>query len=116
VRAAVVAVLVAASLGGCFGCGSGGGPRPGGAGARIGPPIELADCTDWRQAGIGERWDTVREIRRFAGGPVGSPGLHGAVLDDDKAYDLFDHWCANDFARRFKLYKLYTRAASFGAR
>ena len=37
----------------------------------------------------------------------------GAVLDDKQAYDLLDNTCKNSFARGFKLYKLYERAASF---
>jgi hypothetical protein len=79
-------------------------------------PLRAVDCADWRRAGPTERAGTVRQLRRFAGGPVGSPAGHGAVLDDDKAYDLFEHYCAHDFARHFRLYKLYTRAASFGGR
>ena len=35
------------------------------------------------------------------------------MLDDSKAYDLLDNYCKNTFARGFKLYKLYERAASF---
>ena len=35
------------------------------------------------------------------------------MLDDEKAYDLFDSYCENEFARGFKLYKLYARAAAF---
>ena len=53
-----------------------------------------------------------REIKRFAGGPVGGQG-HGAVLPDDRAYTLFQHYCSYGFASQFKLYKLYTRAAAF---
>ena len=41
------------------------------------------------------------------------PGGHGAVLNDDKAYRLFQNYCAQPFAARFKLYRLYNRAAAF---
>jgi hypothetical protein len=76
-------------------------------------PIRLADCTDWRRADVGQRLGTVHELRDFAGGPVGSPAGHGNVLDDKRAYELFQSYCARYFARGFKLYKLYTRAAAF---
>ena len=35
------------------------------------------------------------------------------MLDDKRAYKLFDSLCAQHFARAFKLYKLYERAAAF---
>ena len=37
----------------------------------------------------------------------------GSVLDDKQAYNLFDNWCKEGFARGFKLYHLYQRAAGF---
>ena len=57
----------------------------------------------------------MRQLRDFAGGPTGSPAGHGNVLSDKRAYELLENWCANDFARGFKLYKLYTRAAAFSS-
>ena len=72
-----------------------------------------ADCTDWKKADAAQRLGTVRELRDFAGGPVGQTPAHGNVLDDRKAYDLLQNYCSNFFARGFKLYKLYTRAAAF---
>ena len=74
----------------------------------------LANCADWRKSGRRERLRTVRAISEFAGGPVGTAGGRGATLDDDAADQLFEGWCANAFARAFKLYKLYARAAAFG--
>jgi hypothetical protein len=35
------------------------------------------------------------------------------VLDDERAYELLQSYCAHYFARGFKLYKLYERAAAF---
>ena len=51
----------------------------------------------------------------FAGGPIGSSkGIQrGPVLDDTRAYKVLQSYCANYFARGFKLYKLYERAAAF---
>ena len=37
----------------------------------------------------------------------------GSVLDDKQAYDLFNSYCEESFARGFKLYHLYQRAAGF---
>jgi hypothetical protein len=55
----------------------------------------------------------VRDIKAFAGGPVGQGALHGATLDDKVAYRILDDYCSHDFASQFTLYKLYTRAAAF---
>lgn len=81
----------------------------------VGESIRLDNCTDWRKATVAERRDTVAQLRKFAGGPVGSSAgvQKGSVLSDDRAYKIFQSYCANRFARGFKLYKLYTRAASF---
>jgi hypothetical protein len=112
-RASVAAAALAAlALSGCLGGNSSGG-RAANAGARIGVPLNLADCSDWRKATPSEREGTVRQLRAFAGGPTGEPGRYGATLDDDRAYQLLENSCSRDFARGFKLYKLYTRAAAF---
>jgi hypothetical protein len=113
-RASLAAAAVAAlALPGCLG-GSSSGGRPAEAGARIAAPLQLADCRNWHKATPAERQGTIRQLRAFAGGPVGeSPGLHGATLDDDAAYQVLDDSCRHDYARGFKLYKIYTRAAAF---
>jgi hypothetical protein len=108
------AVLAGLALTECGGGSDSGDTRPSHAGG-IRTPIRLADCTDWRSGDVRERFDTVRAIRKFAGGPAGSGG-HGAVLEDRKAYKLFESYCAQDLASGFKLYKLYTRAAAFSGR
>jgi hypothetical protein len=112
-RASLTALAAGLALSGCLG-GSSSGGRPAEAGARIAAPLQLANCTDWHKATPAERQGTIRQLRAFAGGPVGgSRGLHGATLDDDAAYRVLDDSCRHDFARGFKLYKLYTRAAAF---
>jgi hypothetical protein len=112
-RAQVAAVaLTGVALSGCLG-GDPSGGRPVNAGARIGTPLTLANCSDWRKATPSERDGTVRALRSFAGGPVGGDSRRrGATLDDDRAYEVLDNYCRADFARGFKLYKLYTRAAA----
>jgi hypothetical protein len=113
-RCAVAAAIVGLALAGCGGSDSGGGgpERP----SPDATAVRLVDCADWRAAGGGEREDIVAALREFAGGPVGSPAGRGATLDDSDAQRLFDSYCAQEFATGFKLYKIYTRAASFGAR
>jgi hypothetical protein len=114
-RAAGVALA-----GGCLalaGClGSGDGTPSQSAGPTFGTPVRLADCSDWRAATPSQRSAVIEGVRAVSGGPTGSPAGNGAVLPDDRAYELFDNYCQADFAKRFKLYKLYTRAAAFGGR
>jgi hypothetical protein len=70
-----------------------------------------ADCREWNEASAEVRLATIEAIRRFEGGPT--TGARGATLPDEEAYELFEGWCSNEFARHFKLYKLYARAAAF---
>jgi hypothetical protein len=109
------AVLSASALAGC-----GESTSSDGSDAGIGPalaaPVNVADCTDWQQASVEERLGTIGQIREFVGGPVPGTGGRGVALEDEEAYDLFENYCENEFARGFKLYKLYSRAAAFGGR
>jgi hypothetical protein len=113
-----VAALTAA-LAVLAGCGSSGGtPSVPVGGLDVGQSISLADCTDWKNSSTQQRLGTIRELRNFAGGEVVGGGTNpasgtGAVIDDSKAYDLLDGYCKNSFARGFKLYKIYERAAAF---
>jgi hypothetical protein len=117
--ALATALLAVLALG--TGCGgsdqSGGRQSAGGAGPRISVPLSLADCTDWNNADAAERLGTIRQLAAFAGGQVGGsqgqPSGHGATLDETHAYALFHGYCSAPFARGFKLYQLYTRAAAF---
>jgi hypothetical protein len=114
---AAPAALVAAAL--VAGCGGGPNTQPQvDVGPNVGQPISLADCNDWQQANTEQRLGTIQQLKDFAGGPVvgnnaGSPAGRGSVLDDKDAYNLFNRWCGQSFARGFKLYKLYERAAAF---
>jgi hypothetical protein len=114
-----LSVLLAALVVALAGCGSDSSTPPqAGAGPNVGQPISLADCSDWNQANTEERLGTIEQLKNFAGGPVvgnnaSSPSGTGSVLDDEKAYELFENYCKADFARGFKLYKLYERAAAF---
>src|SRR4029077_3789783 len=114
--AAVLGVLTGMSL--IAGCGGGSGNQPQiDVGPNVGQTIALADCNDWNQANTEQRLGTIQQLKDFAGGPVvgnnaSSPSGTGAVLDDKQAYNLFNNYCKESFARGFKLYKLYERAAA----
>jgi hypothetical protein len=77
--------------------------------------VQKANCTDWKKGSVDERVNMVVALRTFAGGQVGSSaGIQtGPVLDDGRAYRIFQSYCRNYFARGFKLYKLYERAAAY---
>jgi hypothetical protein len=117
-RRAFAAALLAAAVA-VAGCGGGPSTQPQvDVGPNVGQPINLADCHDWQQANVEQRLGTIDQLKGFAGGPVvgnnaSSPSGTGSVLDDKEAYDLFDRWCGQSYARGFKLYKLYQRAAAF---
>jgi hypothetical protein len=109
--------IVAISLVPLAGCGSDSSTPPRlGAGPNVGAPINLADCSDWNQGSVEERLGTIEAIKSFTGGEVAGTEGKGRVLDDERAYDLFENYCENEFARGFKLYKLYGRAAAFSER
>jgi hypothetical protein len=116
-RALAVALLAATAA--VAGCGGSSSTQPQvDVGPNVGQPISLADCDDWQQANTEQRLGTIKQLKDFAGGPIvgnnaSSPSGTGAVLDDKDAYNLFDRWCDQSFARGFKLYKLYQRAAGF---
>jgi hypothetical protein len=109
----LAAVVGSLAFAGCLG-GSDGSGGTQNAGATFGTPIRLAECSDWRTATPSQRSAIIEGVKAVSGGPTGSPAGHGRVLDDDRAYNLFEVYCRPDFAKRFKLYKLYTRAAAFG--
>ena len=111
---AALAAAFALALPGCLGDDSSGAPAPG-QGAGVGQPIQLANCRDWNKADPRQRSHTVKDLKAFAGGPTGgSAGRTGATLSDDRAYEVLEDTCDAEYARGFKLYKLYTRAAAFG--
>ncbi len=78
--------------------------------------VQRVNCRDWRRSSPAERGAIIEALREFAGGPSGSPAGRGRTLPDDRAYDLLQRACSREFARGFKLYKLYTRAAAFQKR
>jgi hypothetical protein len=109
-------------LAGCGDSGDAGAPIPepqlGMSQAQAVSTVRQANCANWLDGSDKQRRNTVLNLRKFAGGQIGSSkGLkYGRVLEDGRAYKVLDSWCENYFARGFKLYKLYERAAAFVGR
>jgi hypothetical protein len=81
----------------------------------VGESARSDTCAQWRAGTVAQRHGALIRLRKFASSPVGSSaGLqYGHVLTDERAYELFQSFCSHRFARAFKLYKLYERAAAF---
>ena len=117
-RTVLALIFCLALLGGCGGSSSSKG-KPKDEAKKFPAPavgsVRSADCSDWKRGKVDQRRRTVVELRKFAAGPVGSSAgiQRGPVLDDRRAYRVLESYCSKYFARGFKLYKLYERAAAF---
>jgi hypothetical protein len=78
---------------------------------RAGSTAQFADCEDWRRGTVDQRYATIEDIR----GQLTPQSSETAESDlsDESAYRVFQHSCANDFADKMRLYKLYVRAQAF---
>ena len=85
------------------------------AGAAEGATVRAADCRLWLVLSGDARRRLLAGMRSFFGAPVDPTHGRGQVLTDAHAMSLFNDYCAHPFARAFKLYKLYGRAAAFTA-
>jgi len=81
----------------------------------VGESARSDTCAQWRSGTVAQRHGALIRLRKFARSPVGSSAgiQNGHALSDDRAYKLFQSFCSKRFARAFKLYKLYERAAAF---
>ena len=75
--------------------------------------VRVADCRLWTVLDAAGRARLLTAMRTFFGGRVDHGNGRGGVLDAAHAARLFDNYCRLPFARAFKLYKLYGRAAAF---
>lgn len=75
--------------------------------------VQLADCNAWNVLRAPERRQLLAGMRGFFGGPVDHGNGNGEVLADAQATELLDSACKPRWAGRFKLYKIYGRAAAF---
>jgi hypothetical protein len=83
--------------------------------ADVGESARSDTCEQWRKGTVQQRHGALKRLRKFATSPIGSSSdrKYGPTLSESRAYRLFDNLCAKHFARAFKLYKLYERAAAF---
>jgi hypothetical protein len=83
--------------------------------ADVGESARSDTCEQWRKGSVQQRHGALKRLRKFATSPIGSSNVrkYGPTLSESRAYRLFDNLCAKHFARAFKLYKLYERAAAF---
>jgi hypothetical protein len=81
----------------------------------VGESARSDTCAQWQAGTVAQRHGALLRLRKFASSPVGSSSgiQNGHVLTDQRAYKLFQSFCSKHFARAFKLYKLYERAAAF---
>lgn len=109
-RRALTIIGAAAALTGC------GGTKPAPPAQRALPEatVQLADCNQWHELRGASRAQLVAGMRGFFGGKVDGAGHgYGETLDDTQAQRLLDNACKPSWAGRFKLYKIYGRAAAF---
>jgi hypothetical protein len=71
----------------------------------------LAQCRDWNRGTEEEQLATIAEIRNQVN--LESSAVEAPPLSDEEATEVFDNACAEGFARGFRLYVLYARAAGF---
>lgn len=76
-----------------------------------GLPLQQARCEQWLGASDAERARAVTALQQIVGGPT--TWGPATALSTSEAQTLFQRTCANDYARYFLLYELYTRAAGF---
>jgi hypothetical protein len=112
---AALLLCAATPLAGCGGSGSATAASTVPASADVGESARSDTCAQWQAGTVTQRYGALARLRKFAESPVGSSALlkNGHILDDKQAYKLFGNLCAHRFARAFKLYKLYERAAAF---
>ena len=109
---ALALVLIGAAFIGCGGDATGTSPRRKPVGDPVGGSVAaLAQCRDWNAGTEAEKQATIADIRSSL--TLQSQEESGTALSDERAYELFEHACAEEFAQGLKLYKLYVRAAAF---
>ena len=115
-RAALVHALGVLALSGCGGDGDSGAAaterkvKPLGE-LLAGSVAPLAQCKDWVGGPRDRKLATIDDIRNQVSRR--DTGVEAPALSDQEALELFDRACANRYARSFRLYVLYARAAGF---
>jgi hypothetical protein len=106
-----VLLLIAAAVAGCGEDDSANTAKTKGVGEQVGGSVApLALCRDWNAGTEAEKQATVDDIRSSL--TPQSQEESGTSLSDERAYELFERSCAQQFAQGFQLYKLYAQAAA----
>jgi hypothetical protein len=79
---------------------------------RAGSSAALAQCSDWLAGTDEQKQQTIDDIYNQLN-QAGADGPTPDIPDDDEAREFFDQACSNDYARGFRLYKIYARHAAF---
>ena len=114
-RTTALAGVAAAAALAIAGCGDGG-DEPTTAAEPLGQEVagsvaQLAQCRDWNRGTEAEQLATIADIRSQVN--LEDSGVDAPPLSDEEAMELFDNACAETFAKGFRLYVLYARAAGF---
>jgi hypothetical protein len=110
--ALIALALIAAAVPGCGSESAGESSDAQPVGEQVGGSVAaLAQCRDWNAGTEAEKQATIADIRSSL--TPQSEEESGTSLSDERAYQAFEDWCAQDFAQGFKLYKVYARAAAF---
>ena len=112
-RLALLLLLLVAGCGGGSDDGDAGGEREA---KPLGPLLagsvaHLAQCKDWVGGSRERKLATIDDIRAQVNRRDTS--VRAPALSDEEALGLFDRACSNSFARSFRLYAVYARAAGF---
>lgn len=82
-------------------------------GEQVGGSVaQLAQCADWTGGSQERKLATVADIRDQVNRT--DTGIDAPPLTDDEALALFDRACEPPYAKGFRLYVIYARAAGFG--
>jgi hypothetical protein len=76
-----------------------------------GSVAHLAQCKHWVGGSRERKLATIEDIRSQVNRR--DTGVRAPALSDEEALGLFDRACSNSYARSFRLYVVYARAAGF---
>ena len=113
-RVAAAALALALAACGEDGDGGSGDARPAAEplGEKLGGSVaQLANCGDWHGGATDRKLATVADIRNQVNRD--DSGIDSPPLSDEEAVKLFDQECAQPYAKGFRLYVIYARAAGF---
>ena len=87
-------------------------PKPEPLGKKLGGSVaSLANCRDWASGARDRKLATIADIRSQVNRD--DTGIETPPLSDTEAMRLFDRECAQPYARSFRLYVIYARAAGW---